>query len=447
MFSKFFLLLTCICSISLYGQKFATSPFTSYGLGELGTYDNATFIGYGNANVAVIDSLNLNYFNPSSYSFLATGQPLFSTGISYKNSLYTENGNEFSNNLVGINHFIFAVPFAKRFGLAFGLKPYSRVGYSFYENDIFGTDTVKYAYSGTGSVNDVFTGFSIKILNAKKHQLGIGTNFSYLFGSTEKQRTSNLTSQTLGGMEIDKFQVQSLYYNIGLNYQFHLTKSQKLTLAATYNSKQNIATTRTEDLYFLTNVENINTIKDTISSFEQASNITMPSMLDIGFAYSFRPKVDSSYNKTKIYQVNVYGSYQMQKWSEYSENFTNDTAVKLLNSTKISFGLEYAPHYVYLERSKAIGYFSRMRYRAGFQMMTLPLERNDIQLKSTCFTAGVSLPITSQRSVSSLNFGFSYGNNGNGQANSLNERFIGVNFGITLAPGAFDKWFRKYKID
>lgn len=448
MFNRFLLILTCIFSISIYGQKFATSPFSSYGLGEFGTLDNANFIGFGNANIGVIDSLNLNYYNPSSYSFLAKGQPLFSTGVSYKNSLYTENNASFSNNMVAINHFTFAVPFAKICGLAFGLKPFSRVGYNLYNYDIQGSDTIKYTYLGNGSINDAFVGFSLKVLNLKKHQVGIGSNFSYLFGSTENQRISNLTSQSSGGIEIQKYQVQSIYYNIGLNYQLKLKHDRSLTLGASYNSKQNLATTKNLDLYFLSDVSNINSITDTISSFEQKSTITMPSMYDLGFAFRLRPKVDTSYNKTKVFQLNVYGSYQVQNWSEFKADFTNDSAVALMNTNRISFGLEFTPHYNYLDRSKTIGYFSRVRYRAGFQTSTLPLARGNTQLKSSSVNVGFSLPIATQRSVSSLNFGFSLGTKGNGQTNSLNERFIGVNFGVSIAPGFIsDRWFRKYKID
>lgn len=447
MFNRFLLILSCVFSISIYGQKFATSPFSSYGLGEFGTLDNANFIGFGNANIGVIDSLNLNYYNPSSYSFLGHGQPLFSTGVSYKNSLYTENNASFSNNMNAINHFAFAVPFAKICGLAFGLKPFSRVGYNVYDYDVQGSDTIKYTYLGNGSINDVFAGFSLKVLNLKKHQIGIGTNFSYLFGSTENQRISNLTSQSSGGIEIQKYQVRSIYYNLGFNYQLQVTKNQNLTIGASYNSKQNLATTKNLDLYFLNDVSDINSITDTISSFEQVSTITMPSMYDVGFAYRFRPKVDSSYNKSKIFQLNVYGSYQVQNWSEFKADFTNDSAVALMNTNRISFGFEFAPHYNYLDRTKSIGYLSRIRYRAGIQTSTLPLSRANSQLKSSSVNVGISLPIVSQRSVSSLNLGVSLGTKGNGQANSLNERFMGVNFGITLAPGAYDRWFRKYKID
>ncbi|MGV3632313.1 MAG: hypothetical protein ACO1O6_13980 [Bacteroidota bacterium] len=447
MYSRFLLVFTCVLSGSLFGQKFATSPFSSYGLGEYGGFDNATFIGYGNASAGVVDSMNLNYFNPATYSFLGQGQPLFSTGISFKRSEYTENGNIFSANVTGVNHFAMGVPFAKICGLAFGLKPFSRVGYSVTEYQAFEEDTVKYYYSGSGSINDAFVGFSLKVLDYKKHRIGIGSNLSYLFGSTTNQRISNLTTQSNGGLEYTNQQVKSLYYTIGLNYNTELSKNQFFSLGLSYNPAQELRAYKTFDLYYMTDVTNSNTVADTISSFYEKGTITMPSMYDLGFSYRFRPKVDSSYNKEKIFQLSVFGSYQMQNWADYKANFSNDSAQPMLNTTRIAFGIEFTPHYNYLDRTKSIGYLSRLRYRAGFQTGTMPFERGHVQMKSSAVTFGISLPIISQRSVSSINLGVSLGSRGNGQAASLNERYVGVNFGVTLAPGAYDRWFRKYKID
>ena len=447
MYSRFLLLIFCCISSFFFGQKFATSPFSSYGLGEFGSLDNANFIGIGNAHVGMIDSTVLNYYNPSSYSSLAYGQPLFSIGVSYLNSKYTENNQSFSTNLVGINHFSLAVPFAKIFGVAFGLKPFSRVGYSLYENDVIGTDTIRYSYRGSGSINDAFAGFSVKVLNHRTHQLSIGSNLSYLFGSTSNERLSYLTSQSSGGLELLKYQAQSLYYTIGLNYMLKLKNDRQLILGVSYNNAQNLHVTKQLDLYHLQNVYNSNTVSDTISAFYESGTIQFPSMYDVGFTYKFRQKADSSFNKTKIFQLNIYGSYQVQNWSDYKTSFSNDSTTNMLNSSKISFGLEFSPHYDPSDRTKSIKYLSRIKYRAGFQYSTLPLQRSQTQLSNSGITFGLCLPVISQRSVSSVSLGLSVGNRGNNQSTSLNERYVGVNFGITLAPGISDKWFRKYKID
>ncbi len=444
---KFLFVISCFFSFFTFGQKFATSPFSSNGIGEIGTLDHATFSGIGNVTVSSIDSLNLNYFNPSSYSFLATGQPVFSTGISYKRSTFSEKDQSFSTGLTGINHFAMGIPFAKYFGVAFGVKPFSRTGYAIDETVALGTDSMHYRYLGSGGINESFGGFSAKVLNYKNNQLGLGANVGYLFGNFKNERFSNLTSTDDGGIETSKYQMKSLHYDFGLNYQLTLQKRMKLILAATYTPEQDLKTTKSHDLYFSKDVENENLIVDTISSTVESGAFSMPSTMNVGFAFSFRPKVDSTYNKLKIFQLSLFGSYSSTNWSSYSTNFTSDLNPNFQNTTKYNVGIEFIPHYNYLDRSKAIGYFNRVRYRAGYQYATLPIERLSKQLTDAAFTLGLSFPIVSQRSVSNINIGFTAGNRGNKDVNSLNEKYLGFNFGVSIAPGTADRWFRKYKID
>lgn len=446
MHNKILFVFCCFLSYFSTGQKFATSPFSSFGVGEIGSLDHATFSGIGHVNVAVIDSLSLNYFNPSSYSFLANGQPLFSSGISYKNSRFSENGLNFSSNLTGINHFALAIPFRKVFGIAFGVKPYSRMGFEIKDSEFVGTDTINYLYKGNGGLNDVFTGFSVKMLNYKNNQIGIGANFSYIFGNISNERYSNISTLNAGGIEISKTQVKSFQYDLGLNYQLTLQKRIKIILAASYTPRLKLVGTKSTDLYYSTDVNNINFVNDTISSSEFKGDFSMPSNLNLGFSINFRPKVDSSYNKTKIYQVTLFGSYSTSDWSNYTSSFSSQNE-NYLDIQKINVGLEFIPHYNYLDRTKSIGYFNRVRYRAGYFQTSLPIQRLTKQLTDSGFTFGLSFPIISQRSVSNLNIGVTLGNKGNGEQNSLNEKYTGVNFGITIAPGTADRWFRKYKID
>ncbi|MES2589267.1 MAG: hypothetical protein V4622_09810 [Bacteroidota bacterium] len=444
---KITLIFSCFLSLGIFGQKFATSPFSSYGIGEFGTLDHPSFGGIGNANVAAIDSINLNFFNPSSYSSLAHGQPLFSTGISTRFSTYTENGNSYKTGLTGINHFALAIPFARRFGLAFGVKPFARTGYSINDYTANGTDTVNYTYTGNGSFNEVFTGFSVKVLNIKNNKLSLGTNLGYVFGNTTNERLSNLSTLISGGIESSKYQIKSIRYDLGLNYILSFNKTSRLVLAGTYSPAQALQTTKDFGIFYAEDVTDSRTISDTISSLNEKGQISMPSTMNLGFSYSFRPKVDSSYNKVKVFQLTFYGAYSATDWSSYKTNFANENANTFLNTTKYSAGIEFIPHYNYFDRTKAIGYFSRIRYKAGFQYATLPLERLSKQLTDMSASVGLSFPIVSQRSVSSLNLSFVAGNRGNGDAKSLNEKYYGINFGISIAPGVNDRWFRKYKID
>ena len=138
-------------ALSTNAQKFSNSPFSSYGIGEFGGLENAIFSGMGNTSVSNLDSTILNVSNPSSYASLAHGQPLFSTGISSRFSEFKSSDALSNSKYIGIEQFALVIPFAKKLGLAFGLKPFSRTGYDFYDlQTINSQQEMKYIYRGSG---------------------------------------------------------------------------------------------------------------------------------------------------------------------------------------------------------------------------------------------------------------------------------------------------------
>lgn len=449
--SKLSVLLLSLISLGLHAQKFTSTPYSSYGIGVFGGLDHANFSGIANISSPVIDSTVLNLYNPSSYSMLGKGQPLFSTGISGQYSNYTENGVSGKNQISGVNHFALAIPFGKRLGWAVGLKPYTRTGYEIIDYDALGSDTIKYTYLGQGNTNELFTGYSVKVLQTPKHALALGAHLSYVFGTSVHQQLSNPTNTTSGGVQQIKYQLKAPTYDFGLNYQLSLAHNRKFSLGLTYLPKQDLIAARTTSLYTATFVT-IETTYSELSSEKTNSDITIPSVFTVGLAYQYRPKIDASFNRTRVYQLTLFAEYKSTKWSQYKHNFDVinslvETPPLFSDGHRISLAAEFTPHYNYLDRTAAIGYLYRMRYRAGFQYITLPYQNGSRQLTDSGVTFGLNFPIISQRSVSSLSLGIVAGNRGDGNNNSLNEKYIGINFGITLAPGAYDKWFRKYKID
>lgn len=442
--SKLFFIIIILFHVSVWSQKTSNSPFSSYGLGEFGGFDHASFSAFGNISVPLSDSLNLNFNNPASYSFLGIGQPIFSTGISAKFSTFNQNGTTEKNNISAVNHFALGVPFAKRFGIGMGLKPFTRKGYDFSEKLPIGTDSIVNNYRGNGSTNQVFGGLSIKIINIKKHKLSIGLNLSYIFGRVNDERLANLSSQTFGAIEQKSYQIKSLSYELGLSYIFNISPNQALNIGLTYLPEQHLTTFKNTILASASDISNEQTYTSLGNVYEKGE-ILFPSIISSGVSYTYRPKVDSSYNKTKIPQIKFLGEFSSANWASYASTFVSDSAYNYQNTTKIAFGVEFTPHYNYLDRSKAITYFHKIKYRAGLQYASLPIVRNGVALKSQLYSVGFSLPIISQRSVSSFNVGLTFGEKGKGT--SFSEKFVGLNVGVNIAPGTYDRWFRKYKID
>ena len=87
-----------------------------------------------------------------------------------------------------------------------------------------------------------------------------------------------------------------------------------------------------------------------------------------------------------------------------------------------------------------------MRYRVGAYYNTLPYTAGGEQVTDFGTTFGLGLPIAVRSSVSSVNFGFSFGQRGVSDATQLKEQYYGINFGITISPVG-DRWFQKSKLD
>lgn len=393
----------------------------------------------------------MNLYNPSSYTTLAKGQPLFSVGMSSMLSKYTLNGASSTGSVIGLNKIAMVLPLGKRFGMALGLQPFSRRGYNIQQKETIGTDTIRYTYLGTGSTQQVMGGLGYKLLSTKRHELSVGINYSFIFGSVTNERRSELIgNDPVGGVDQRTYRVHGGQYSIGLNYNVALDKlqNQHLRIAAVFTPQQQLSAHRDYFLFFSDDVADP-TKYDTLKySNTDKGNIVYPASMSFGFNYSLRPAADKSYKRKSIYQLNIYGDYSSTLWNNYSTNFLNEHEVNTLrNAHRISLGAQFTPNYDSYAKAVGTSYFNRIRYRAGAYIGTMPNVENAAQLSEYGLTFGLGLPIASQKTNSSFNFSFQYGHRGNGQATGLQEQFVSVNFGVILAPASYDKWFKKYKLD
>lgn len=438
-----------------YAQQYTTSPFSTQGLGEAGGLDDAQFGGIGNCRTAVIDSNTVNLYNPSSYAFLAKGQPLFAIGVSARFSRYTTGDLSSNGRVTGLNQITMVLPLGKRFGMGVGLQPFSRKGYTIEQKETITTsgtvDTMRYTYLGYGSTQQVLGGLSYKLIDLRRHQVALGANLSYIFGSvTDERRSELIGSDPAGGVDLNTYRVHSAYYSAGLTYNIMLDTigNKYLRLGATYSPQQQLSTHRDYYLYFSDDVGNPNEYQTLDSTVDDKGHIMYPSALSLGFNFQFRPRVDDSYNLKTVYQINVYGDYTTTMWSDYSTNFDSEHVTGLFaNTSRFSLGIQYTPNFE--SQSKTIGssYLARVRYRAGGYYGTMPNFENGTQLSEMGVSVGFGLPIAAQKTNSSFNFSVQYGKRGSNAPDALNEQFVGINFGVILAPASYDKWFKKYKLD
>jgi hypothetical protein len=437
-----FLTVSCFSFAQLTSQ----SPFSSYGFGEKGGVDHATFTGIGNNSLTYFDSTVLNMYNPSTYNTLGKGQPLFSLGLTSRLSFYEENGNERFASTAFIEHFVMAFTLKKHFGLAFGLKPFARKGYSIEERVAVGTDSLKYSYLGTGGPNQVFLGLSTNLLKMKGTTLSVGGNFSYLFGSCTNERRSQLIAlnNLPGGVDWNTLRFNSLHYELGAYFQQLLSNKHTFTLTGVIEPNQDLQVKKDEYLFYgkLGNPEAYDTL---FAAPDQVGSISLPTTVSIGFSYKFWFNDARANNSLRNSELSIHAGYSTTDWTSFSTSFDGDQGLNA--SSRLTLGVQYIPERQFYDNQTSSSFLEKVRYRAGYYQTQLPYSLNGAQISDQGITLGFGIPILAQRSLSSVNFGFSAGKRGTGVAGTFSEQYIGINFGVILAPSNFDRWFVKRKLD
>jgi hypothetical protein len=443
MFLRFIVFLFLIPFLG-YTQKYVSTPYSSQGFGLVDPLTHPTFGALGNAKTAYIDSSVLNFYNPSSYSFLGQGQPIFSVGISSQFSTFVLGDNTSKSSISAINHFSFGFSFAKRFGFGVGIKPFSSKGYSLIDSLINNSDTLIRSFTGFGNITDAFAGLSFKLINSSKYSLSLGANVSYLFGSILDEQRTHLSGSTSGGVYSNMFKAKSFLPVYALTFQSNLNRANSLLLSGVYNFSSSLNGNFSSSNSFSTDINN-STIQDTINFTSSSSTFNIPSSFSFGFKFDHTAINSLKRTENKIYHLLLTGEVKYTDWSKFQNN--TGITVSYKNTLSYSFGIEYSPHYDFLDRSKSIGFFNKIKYRSGYQCFNLPYSYKESQVVSSGITFGIGIPIVSQRSLSSINMNYVYGKRQDMSNLSFTENFSAFNLGVMITPAIYDRWFRKGKID
>ena len=342
-----------------------------------------------------------------------------------------------------MSHIAFGFSFMNRFGIAFGIRPLSNTGYDIVNKtfNVINDDTLTTMLYGSGNIIYAFTGLSIKILNLQKHKFAIGVNLGNVFGSTLNRQTVSLQNELIGSVKQKTLKINGFNPEFGFNYQFLINKSSNLSLSSIYKPTLEFNSELKKALITASDFKNENTF-DTLDYTLINGKIVNPSSFEIGLKYDFTKYLNRS--SLKIPQIILLASYKSTKWTEQNSTLLN---IYLIDYKQFNAGVQFAPHVDFYDRSKSISFFSRVRYRLGYELAYLPWNLNSKQVKSTSYSVGFGFPITSQRTLSSLNFAITYGLRTNGNSEDFIEKNLGYSLGITISPAFYDRWFKKNKIE
>ncbi len=387
----------------------------------------------GGIATAYTDQQSINFINPAAYSKI--GFVTFDVGIETEVRTLTnaDESESFQSANMIFNYATLGVPLLKNkkknetlWGLAFGLRPVSRVRYNIQSfGRIGGIDSIQTEFRGTGGLYRGFlgTGFSVG-------GLSLGINAGYTFGqqdintfrSLPNDSVFNYTANFNSKTSLNKFSVDA-----GMQYELKLSKKHLIRIGANGNLGGDIKAER--DIISQTSFLNSTGTADSIDVVERSKvfgNYTLPASYTIGIAFETVNKFFLS------------AEYEQTKWTDF-RNFGRSE--QLADANMLRVGAQFIP--------QAIGsrnYFKTVAYRAGFFTGKDYVSAGGQQLPLWGVTIGAGLPVKRYNAYSTqfstINTSFEYGRRGNGSS-PFNENYFRINIGLALS----DIWFIKRQYD
>jgi hypothetical protein len=413
-----------------FAQKTTATPYSIYGLGEIESSGFATHMGMGDAKVASMTNYQINISNPATYHFLR--QPVFEVGLFSNNIVMESNGVKQQNHNTYIRNFAMAVPVSKRTGIAFGLVPFSKMGYNIKNEVPDGSGgLIQYLYEGSGGINRAFMGFGTKLIGTTNNQLGIGLNASYYFGYLNKTRRvvflENQAPSMYNTRISEQVNVGDFNVDAGMYYRRKIKEEVILNVAASYTVPSNLNARNTSLINTYATVGANNILRDTIFYSSDTSSLRMPQRILLGTSLDIKNKIV------------LLAEFSMQNWASFRYfNTDQDLRTRL----QYSVGAQYLPNY------KSVNNLVKsIYYRAGFRYTQTMLNIKNQGVDEFGISFGLGIPFLKSQSMSSLNISVESGSRGFNQSAVINEQFTNIFIGVSLSPHKFDRWFVKRKID
>ncbi len=411
--------LVATCQVQAMAQN-SVSPYSKLGYGILS--DNATGIqrSMGGVGIAMQNGRQINVMNPASYSRVDSLTFLWDMGLDVTNCWSKESGNSGYSLGGGLDYITMEFRLAKNLGAAVGVVPFSSVGYSFGGDITNGTDT----RAGSGGLSELFAGVGWQPVKG----LSIGTNFSYLFGSTTNTTSVSSISST---QFIRSMDVRDWNMRAGVQYAFNISRKNKVILGLTYSPKKSMHGTalgRMADVNQDIIVDNNNRtqiVYDTIANMSMKGNYELPTTIGAGISYTYDNR------------LNVELDYTYQQWSKakYTPiDYFESPLTKWNDRWKLAAGVSYLPN-------PRGNYLNRMTYRLGafYNNDYMNVYGNDV--KDYGVGLGFSFPaLAGNKTI--VNLGVEWRHRYTTPTTLIKEDYLN----ITVSVNFNEMWFWKNKI-
>jgi hypothetical protein len=420
-FKVFFCTALVVLTYNLVSAQAVKSPFTTFGVGDVFGNSMAHNQGMGGVGYSQPQVLFLNNQNPALLPYNVFS--VFQAGIIAEDVTLSDGATSGKSRAGNLNYLAIAFPLKyRKASTAIGIKPYSKVNYSFsYTEQIEGSDqTVPVLEEGTGGITELYwnNGFFIN------KNLSAGISLSYLFGNIIESYDgfARAQNQQIGfrvGIKEDTF-AKGFQGGIGLAYTIDsLTKkNHRFNVGLVYKLNASLNSDFTTDLYTMNAITGDTVLTQRLGTV--AGKTTLPASVGFGI----------SYGKDRKWNVGL--DVTLQDWRNF-RTVNKDEEKNLSNSWRLALGGEFTPDAI------ATNLLKRITYRTGFSYEQLPFFVNGNNVTDFGINFGLSVPA----GRSSIDLGFRTGRRGNVNDNQLSEQYWKLFLGVSLN----DQWFIKRKFD
>ncbi|MCH4553566.1 hypothetical protein [Aestuariibaculum lutulentum] len=433
MIKKLVLIFIAVIAIKSYGQEGTASPYSFYGIGSLkfkGTVENRSMGGLS----IYSDSIHVNLRNPASYAGnnfegLNDGSSLvkYTVGGTYSSINLKSNSGSDKTSSTTFDYLAMNIPMGK-FGVGFGLMPYTSVGYKL---ESLSDKGVSHRFRGEGGLNKVFMGLGYQITKG----LNVGVDVQYNFGNIQNSTIvynyddDDIPTQ-YQSRENNRSDLSGLNVNLGVNYKTMLNEKLEFVSALTYTPQSDLASENERSYSTITLSSTgqeyvVDTIEEDLEEDGlKNTDLTMPSKLSFG----------AGIGQPLKWFVGIETEFLSS--SKFSNSLYRTAASTYEDSKKYTIGGFYIPQYNSFNH-----YFKRVTYRAGMHFENTGLQFEDESINEFGMSFGVGLPVGTF--FSNANLGLELGKRGTTNSNLIQENFI--NFQLSLSLN--DRWFQKRKYD
>ncbi len=429
----------------------AYSPYTMYGIGELGTHGNAINRTMGGVGVAWRSTQMVSMLNPAGYSAMRRKSFILDVSaegyfLSNRQNKYDSTGNYLRQaknvkNTVNFREIAVQMPLAKNLGLGLSLSPYGSVGYSMSSveesEDIWGTvGRAMYTYEGDGDVTEVKLGVGWQPFKG----FSIGIAAKYYWGNIQHNYASSVSNDFVGQGDyittigLHEYAISNFKFQVGLQWSIIANDKRLLTLGATYDYGGALNPKVTKTVI----IDDLNSTIVEQSGKDVRNEMRLPHSVNAGLMYQ-----DSKFAAGFDYQYQNWGGD-----NSLVESADGGLDVKYTNTHTYKAGFEFTPN-----RFDVRNYLRRVAYRVGVRYGNYYQTFGGASINQYAITAGFGFPLRFLGSTS-IDVGVEVGGRGtlakvqNASGHTIGlirQNYLKVTLGLSLFGE--DYWFVRPKYD